>query len=244
MRLTAEEFLGWVEPFYKERGLKLSWSRVDQDCDVKRVTLAFQRNRNRIDLNAVLSIARSWGLNPIDEIATIPRYSHLTSRKGTSADLEVLASMDQGYVVEELACRALDRKRRLIKTPWNEPPYRYYTWFAYTSQAEGGAYAEPIIKALGLNRNSVSQRLQGRTAIAGDEIIVMAEAVDLNPVLGLVLNGSVTPEEAGYPPRLREEVLQRAETSELVSLIRFSLGIIQKDIIEKAVAAEAIRTLK
>lgn len=244
MRLTAEEFLGWVEPFYKDRGLKLSWSRVDRDCDIKRVTLSFQRSRGRIDLAAVLSIARSWGMNPLDELATIPRFSTITRYKGLPEDNEVLAAMDQGYVLQELAVRALDKKHSTIRQPWDDPPYRFYGWFAYASQAEGGAYAEPIVRALGLNKNSVSQRIQGRTAIGDDEIIVMAEAVGLNPVLGLVLNGSITPEEAGYSPQLREVVLRRAETSELVNLTRFSLGIIQKDIAEKAAAAEAIRTLK
>ena len=243
MRLTTDELSAWAEPLYKSFGEKLTWATVARDADFRGVTISMQRTRNEVDAQLVINVARKRGLNPLDELARIPRWKHLTAARSAPSQMEIVASLNPGHVFQELS------DRLLIRAPahpdlgaWDSYHARFSSWI----DVAGPENARDVLKsALQLRTSStLSGKLNSRAKFEVDEAIDGFTALGMDPVYALVLATKLTPQEVGYADTIREDALLSISDDELLALVQKQARYTSRILMDNRIAEDHLRKLQ
>ena len=243
MRLTTEELSAWAEPLYRSFGEKLTWSRVASDADFRGVTISMQRTRNEVDAQLVINVARKRGLDPLTELARIPRWAHLAASRSQPTQMEIVASLNPAFVFRELADRLLIAAPTHPNLgPWDSYHARFSTWV----DIAGPENAREILRsALQLRTSStLSAKLNSRAKLEVDEAIDGFTAAGMDPVYALVLACKLTAREAGYAATIREDALLSISDDDLLSLSQKQTRYTSRILMENRLSEEHLRKLR
>ncbi|MCP3425185.1 hypothetical protein NBM05_03870 [Rothia sp. AR01] len=240
MRLTQDELEAWADQFYAQMGQPRTWSVLAADAGFKYITLNVQRKQNRIDPGVIIHASRAYGHNPLSELARVQRFAEVAP-PGAIPDPRVLAAtMNPGYVYREIGNRALraDQPQAISRAAvydaqmvqgeeWISYPHRFAIWL---DVATPRGSREVMAEALGLKTKPMSMRLNGSAEFRIDEIIEGAQALGLDPVLGLVLGGYIEPQEAGYSESLRVDAIRGIADDQLLEIAQVQARYLQGDL--------------
>lgn len=243
MRLTTSELSAWAEPVYKSFAEKLTWTRVANDSDFRGVTISMQRTRNEVDAQIVVNVARTRGLDPLEQLGKIPRWNHLARARSLPTPIEVVASLNPAHIFRELSDRLLVQTPVNINLgPWENYHARMSSWI----DVAGPEDAREIIRvALKLRTSStLSGKLNSRAKFDVDEVIDGFTAAEMDPVYALVLAGKLTPSEVGYPDKLREDALLAISDEDLIYLSQKQLRYTSRLLMENRLSQEHLRKLQ
>jgi hypothetical protein len=175
-------------------------------------------------------LARAFGMDPLTELARIPRWQSLTSTlPSTPTAREILSSLHPRHIFHELGDRLGDDRRRQIELePWDNYYARFSAWF---DVAGGDAAKDRLAEVLQIGSPStMSARLNNRIRFEVDDILDGFIPAGMDPVLALVLAGWITDQEAGYAPTLRVQTLVGVHVDELLYMMqkqmRFTLRLL------------------
>lgn len=242
MRLTTEEMTGWATQLYGRFGQKVNWSKVSRDADFVPVTFNVQRTRNQVDPQVIINIARKYGLNPLDELAQIPRWEHLRTTPSRPSQQEIATSLHPAYVLQELVDRLLERAP-------NYPDFGswegYYGSFSTWVDIAGSEIArERLRAALNLgSKTALSAKLNSRSRFAVDEAIDGFTAAGMDPVFALVLASLITAEEAGYSATVRQDALLSISNEDLLYLSQRQVRYTSRILAENQLSEDHLQTL-
>lgn len=242
MRLTSAELDAWVHELYSQSGEKLTWTKVARDAGFKTVTVSMQRTRNQVDAQMLLNICRARDLHPLRGLARVPRWSFLGEVPSKPTEVEVLAATHPAHALQELT------DRLIVKGPrppdfedWDAYPARFSTWI---DVAGTSSTREMLRDTLGLTASSLSGRLNGRERFRVDEVIDGFSAAHMDPVYALVLAGAITPNDAGYPPSMREDAILAVSDDDLLSLSARQQRYIRRILKDQHIAGEYLGKLQ
>ena len=243
MRLTTEELSAWAEPLYSSLGEKLTWSKVASDADFRSVTISMQRTRNEVDAQLVINVARKRGLDPLAELARIPRWKHLTESRSSPSQLEIVASLNPGHLFQELSDRLLIKAPAHTDLgPWDSYHARFSSWI----DVAGPENARDILRAaLQLRTSStLSGKLNSRAKFEVDEAIDGFSALGMDPVYALVLATRLTSGEAGYADTIREDALLSISDDDLLTLAQKQARYTSRILMDNRIAEDHLRKLQ
>lgn len=242
MRLTTEEMTAWATQFYGRLGEKVNWSKVARDAEFVPVTFNVQRTRNQVDPQVIINIARKYGLNPLDELARIPRWEHLISTRSSPSQQEIVTSLHPAYVLQELADRLLGRASNY---PDFESWEGYYGTFSTWVDVAGSEIARERLRAalhLG-SKTALSNKLNSRSRFAVDEAIDGFTAAGMDPVYALVLASLITAEEAGYPETIRQDALLSISNEDLLYLCQRQVRYTSRILAEQQLSKDYLKIM-
>jgi hypothetical protein len=216
MTVTAKAFQLWRDQIAPEATV----SDLCRKADIKRSTLAQQLVRGKVSVETVISIARAYGVPPVQALSEFEGYRDLAGGVAPPTPEEYLSQVSPMDLLRLILGRSEDTD--CIGCPVSfelEPiPHRYSVraWFD------------------AVDRGELRQSLTARTGIAPQNLSAQLSAGRLSPQLcvevarvsgvslanGLVVIGLLTPEEGGWAVDGREQVLSSLPDSELILLAR------------------------
>lgn len=97
-------------------------------------------------------------------------------------------------------------------------------WFAHSG---GMDYNRRVREVLGISDTATAKKIhQGQFGV--DQIVPVCEAMGMNPLLGLLILGYITEEEAALGGGLRESALARARADALSDQLQQSVRYIRR----------------
>lgn len=238
MRLTSAELTEWVDDFYLRQGMGWTWSKLSQDTEVKSITLSVQRKRNQIDAAIVIAAARRYNVNPIAELANIPRWAGMVNETGGYSKKELVTGMPPAVTYGEISRRLMGNGSSDIKL--SVYPRALSVWIDVVGPDSA---RELLAQEIGVNDSSVSGRLNKTVKFPVDEIIDGFQCLGMSVPYALALSGVVKFSEIGISEEILENALASVDSEELMEVVSVQEKYIRRDLREKMVADEHLRRL-
>lgn len=211
MRLESAPFKSWADRICRH-GTTISWAAIAQQSGVTKGTLMVQKTKNAIDPRAVLAFARANEHDPVQELSNFPGYAILKQRFAIPDDTELLTQIAIADVFDEISTRIDERPRAgRPLAAWGSFPYAVAAWFAHSG---GIDYNRRVREVLSISDTATAKKIQS-AQFGVDQIVPVCEAMGMNPLLGLLILGYITEDEAGLGGGVREAALARVRADEL-----------------------------
>ncbi|MBN6754276.1 hypothetical protein JRG18_12230 [Kocuria palustris] len=224
MRLEGDAFKAWADRVYQQ-GPMASWTAISKEVGITRGTLMMQKAKNAVDPRAVLAFARANDCDPVRELSSFRGFALLRQRFAAPDDSELLTQIAVADLFDEISARTEERQGpRQPLAPWGAPPYALAMWFAHSG---GMDYNRRVREVLGISDTATAKKIhQGQFGV--DQIVPVCEAMGMNPLLGLLILGYITEEEAALGGGLRESALARARADALSDQLQQSVRYIRR----------------
>lgn len=216
MTVTAKEFQLWRTRIAPD----VTVSDLCRRAGIKRSTLAQQLVRGKVSIETVVSVARAYGVSPIEALSEFDGYRDLAAgMKPPTAD-EYLSQVSPMDLLRLILGRSEDSDAvgRPLSFQLAPLPHRYSvrTWFDAVDQGE---LRSTLTFRTGIAPQNLSAQLSaGR--LSNQLCVEVARISDVSLANGLVVTGLLTPEEGGWAENGREEVLSSLPDSEVILLAR------------------------
>jgi len=223
VRLSVDETTAWAEDFYVRAGYPFNkdvpWASIARDAKFSTSKLRVQRKRNEIDALILINVSRTYGMNPLAELARIPRWQYLASIISMPSTRQILSSLNPRHILYEIGDRlGIDLPRHIELEPWISYYARFSIWFDVTG---GEAAKNRLAEILQLSSpTSMNARLNSRIRFEVDDILDGFVSAGMDPIYALVLAGWITDTEAGYAQTLRRQSLISAHIDELLFIMQ------------------------
>lgn len=212
VRIPATLFEQWAASVFPDGTERYSFSAIARLSGVKRSTLYYQRKTGYIDPRVVLSVSRSLGLSPVEELASFDAFRSLSILKEPTT-AEVLSQV----TIPDLLNEMLSRYHQVPPAYPQEPQRKLNPFRRWMAKYDlRGRYTE-LAHAIGIrSQTEFSAKItHGRFTIG--QVVELAAHADLNCRFGLYVMGAVSLSEAGYPDDLREQIVNSAPTAAIAA---------------------------
>lgn len=217
MRLKADVFKAWADS-KQPGGGPVTWKTIAAQAGTPMVTVLRQKTKDALDPRLVLRISRTMRCDPLQELASFPGYEVLRGAPPRPTEGEILTQVCPRGIFHEISARLHEEDRSTDPplSPWGGFAYAFVSWVSWAGPRN---YNELIRRRLEISTTAVAKKLS-QPQVLVEQVIPVCSAVDLDPVLALVILGHITDEEAGLAPDLRESVLRRCAPEDLVSQLQ------------------------
>lgn len=210
MGLDAKQVRSWTRQF-TPTGDALSWSVIANQSGVPLGTLTVQRTKNNIDAKVVLAVARANGKNALMELSSFEGYSSLAKTYDHPGIRELLTQVPLRDLFSEITTRLQETPRQEpYLGPWGEVERGLAAWFGL----RGHDYGTVIRRILQIGEQSASRKVN-KPQFKVDQIVPVADALELNPKFALLILGYINENEAEIEPLAREKALHDATADDL-----------------------------
>lgn len=216
MTVTAKAFQLWRSQIAPDTTV----SDLCRKADIKRSTLAQQLVRGKVSVETVISIARAYGVPPVQALAQFDDYFDLADGILPPTSEEYLSQVSPMDLLRLILSRSEenDGVGRPVSFQLAPLPHRYSVraWF---DAVDGGELRQALTARTGIAPQNLSAQLSaGR--LSTQLCVEVARISGVSLANGLVVTGLLTPEEGGWADDGREQVLSALPDSELILLAR------------------------
>lgn len=216
MTVTAKAFQLWRTQVAPEATV----SDLCRKAGIKRSTLAQQLVRGKVSVETVVSIARAYGIPPVQALSEFDGYRDLADGILSPTPGEYLSQvspMDLLRLIlgrsEDTDCVGQPVSFRLAPLPHR---YSVRAWF---DAVDRGELRQALTARTGIAPQNLSAQLSaGR--LSTQLCVEAARVAGASLANGLVVTGLLTPEEGGWADDGREQVLSALPDSDLILLAR------------------------
>lgn len=224
MTVTAKAFQLWRSQIAPDATV----SDLCRRTNIKRSTLAQQLVRGKVSVETVISVARAYGIPPVQALSRFEEFQDLAGglRPPTAGEyLSQVAPMDLLRLIigrsDESDAVGQALSFRLAPLPHK---YSVRAWF---DAIDGGELRQNLTARTGIAPQNLSAQLTaGR--LSTQLSVEAARVSGVSLANGLVVTGLLTPEEGGWDQSGREKVLSFLTDSELILLARDRLDVLGK----------------
>ena len=214
MSVSAKNFQHWLTSVAGST----SHAAVCRAAGIKRSTLAQQLVRGRVSLATVAAVSRSLGLQVVASLAEFPQFTDLAAGMKAPTQAEALSQISDADLLREILNRqAGAESSTAARSPaLSDPPHSssVRTWL---DAIDTGELRQKVARQVGIAPQNLSAQITANRLTA-ELAIVSARHAGVGLANGLVASGFLSPAEAGWEPRCREQALQAAPSSVLVLL--------------------------
>ncbi|WP_299168029.1 hypothetical protein [uncultured Arthrobacter sp.] len=216
MTVTAKAFQLWRTRIAPEATV----SDLCRKADIKRSTLAQQLVRGKVSLETVISVARAYGIPPVQALSEFDGYRDLEDGMLPPTPAEYLSQVSPMDLLRLVLGRSEDTDcvGRPLSFQLAPLPHRYSvrSWF---EAVDRGDLRHALTSSTGIAPQNLSAQLSaGR--LNTQLCVEVARLSGVSLVNGLVVTGILTPEEGGWADDGREQVLCDLPDSELILMAR------------------------
>ncbi|WP_235498620.1 MULTISPECIES: hypothetical protein [unclassified Arthrobacter] len=226
MAVTAKAFQLWRSRIAPQDTV----SDVCRVAGIKRSTLAQQLVRGKVSVPTIVSIARGYGLPPVDSLAVFEGFTDVPAGVRTPTDAELVSQVSHIDILRLLVARSEDQECAGSDLQLNLAPFPHRNSVrAWIEAIDPGDLRQQLAARTGVARQNLSAQLTaGRLA---PEIALEAARISgVSLTSGLVVTGLLTQEEGGWPPDGRARALCAMPDLDLVFLARDRLDVLGKQI--------------
>lgn len=224
MRIPAPAFEQWAKAV-TPRGSRYSFASVARLSGMSRSTLYHQRQAGHIDPAAVLSVSRRLHLSPVAELASFDHFRTLSVQRPPST-AEILSQVPIATLLDE-TLRRYHRQSTGFPREWGGVPGSFRRWLA--TYDLHGRYAD-LAHAVGVRGQTEFSAKAAASRFTIGQVVSLSAYADLNARFGLIVLGSITPEEAGLPHDIWEITLRAASDLAVVGEIEKHLSLFGRDL--------------
>lgn len=226
MAVTAKAFQLWRTRIAPEAAV----SELCRRAEIKRSTLAQQLVRGKVPLETVVSIARAYGIPPVQALSEFEGYRDLAEGVRAPTTGEYLSQVTPMDLLRLIVARSeeADSIGRSPSFPLAPFPHRYSVrgWF---EAVDRGDLRQSLSARTGIAPQNLSAQLSaGR--LSNQLCVEAARIAGVSLVNGLVVTGLLTPAEGGWAGDGRERALSQLPDSELLLLARDWLDTVGKQL--------------
>lgn len=216
MTVTAKAFQLWRTQIAPEATV----SDLCRKADIKRSTLAQQLVRGKVSVETVISIARAYGVPPVQALSEFDGYRDLAGGMRPPTSSEYLSQVSPMDLLRLILGRSeeTDGVGRPVSFQLSPLPHRYSVraWF---DAVDRGDLRQALTARTGIAPQNLSAQLSaGR--LSTQLCVETARVSRVSLANGLVVTGLLTPEEGGWADDGREQVLSALHDSELILMAR------------------------
>lgn len=234
MSIPTRSFNEWLA----EVGLPNGASDLSKMLGMKRTTLQNQRIRGRVAISTVVAAARAAQMNPLEVLATFEPYKALSLERKPVTTAELLSQISHVDMLTHLLARIRTEFARTLETvPLVPIPFddSVRNWI---DGIDPGDLRRHISEHAGIALSNLSAQLS-ENRLTPELAILASRFAGVSSTSGLVVSGTVTPSEAGWPLYGRENALLELGDVELIDLVSARLVSLRRQTKKHVDAEEA-----
>lgn len=237
VKIKKERFDEWVSSVRYDSE-ETSPSTVAKLAGISKSSFFFQRGKGYVEASVIIALSRALKLHPLDELLKFSEFQIFEDSTQPTED-ELLSQVSPENLMEELLGRL--RHESVEHYPQTMPePYGLKRWLDTT--ALHGEYAK-LAKEMGLASIQVLSKKINENKLTLEQLVSMCDFGRLNARFGLVVTGTMSWEEVGFPWNAREKALQEAPGQIIVNALMLSRRWLERDIQVKEIEAGVHRNL-
>lgn len=214
MTVPARAFQAWLD----QEASHLSHAAVCRAAGIKRSTLAQQFVRGRVTISTVAAVSRSLRQPVVETLSKFETYADLRAGVLRPTDAELLSQVSDLDLLAEILHRKAQPLGVQPPTPPELAPIPHQDSVRAWMDAIGDSeFRRRVASDAGIAPQNLSAQISANRLNA-EIAIKAARLANVGVTNGLVVAGFITPEEAGWAPASRREVLSRTATSVLAGL--------------------------
>lgn len=202
-----------VRPWLERRAPGLPISKVAKAAGVPVMRLRQQLARDSVAEETLVSICRGLDLEPLAELSAFSLYHGVVP--GAPASREVPAFLDTGVLLDALKWRLGLGSPAEVGHHETSTPLTAQRWFEAVLEPETRSV---IHTTLGLSQSGLWKIV--RNGLRSDVVAVAARQAGISAAGGLVAQGLLTREEAGWPDMALNDWLARVPREELLHVVQ------------------------
>lgn len=211
MKINKERFDEWAQSIWGDREA-YSPSRLAKVAGISKSSLFFQRSKDYVEANVVLSLSRGLQLDPLSELMKFSEFEFLAEVREPT-EHELLSQVSPENLLEAILARLQHRDIDQIELGTMPEPYGLKRWLDTTNMY--GKY-EDLAKQLDLSNISVLSKKINDNRLDLGQLARLSLFGGLNGRFAMVVSGNLTWSEAGFSWNAREKVLRDAPGMVLV----------------------------
>lgn len=235
MTVSAAEFKAWLGHL----SLSASPSALSAATGLNRGTVRNQLIRGSVTEATIVAMARTYNLGVVRSLAFFTPYADLESRPLGPTFHEVMSQTHLADLMAELQSRQSQKHYpRNLRTGFSliELPHdgSVRSWI---DAIDPGDIRKSMAQETGANVAYIANQLSDNRlnpALA----LAASRAGGVSLASGFVVTGVITPDEGGWPIRVREEALLEAPDDELVDIIAARIRVLQRKVSQRKEALE------
>lgn len=214
MSVAAAAFKAWAT----RAQLPGNTGALARTIGIGRPTLQAQYVRGRVEEWVLIKAARAHHFDPVTALAAFEEYSDVSAAPPSLA--EVLSQVTLDDVLVELLHRRLPARADAAAAlhVWPDPPIQDGVRQWIDAIDADGTLRRNLGSILRMASSNLSAQITSNRLTARG-VAEVARLAGVSPATGFAVTGLLTLEEAGWPPRARQDAVEGLRDSALLDLI-------------------------
>ncbi|MBG6190786.1 hypothetical protein IWX64_001738 [Arthrobacter sp. CAN_A212] len=224
MAVTAKSFQLWRSQIAPNDTV----SDLCRKAGIKRSTLGQQLVRGKVAVVTIVSIARAYGLHPVEALGNFEGYRDLPGGMRGPTDAELISQVSHIDILRLVVARSRDEEAMGHPVKLDLVPFPHQTSVrAWVDAVDTGDLRQALARKTGVAPQNLSAQLTaGR--LTPELALEAARLAGVSLASGLVVTNLITPSEGGWPVEGRHQALGRKSDAGLVLLARDRLDVLGK----------------